>query len=98
MEQVETDPEIEYDPDTKQLIEQADEARNQFAQAERELRELENEQRRLQESLEKDYGANEEYAPLQGECFSFEDREYVYKVCPFDRASQQPRSGGAETR
>lgn len=98
VEQVETEPEPEYDQETKQLIEQANEARNQFSQAERELRDLEIEQKKLEENLDKDYGPNEEYAPLHGECFDFEDREYVYKVCPFDRASQQPKSGGSETR
>lgn len=95
---METLPDPEYDQETKELIEQANEARNQYNTAEQELRDLQSEQRRLEDNLGKDYGPNEEYAPLQGECFNYEDREYIYKACPFDRASQQPKSGGSETR
>lgn len=88
----------EYDTETQSLIHQANDARNQFQVAEREFRELETEIKNLQDLLEKDYGPEEEYAPLNGECINYEDREYVYKLCPFDRAVQQPRAGGAETR
>lgn len=89
---------MEYDDDTKLLIEQANGARNLFLESDRELREIKTEIGRIEQLLEKDYGLEEEFATLHGECFNFEDREYVYKVCPFDRAVQQPRSGGAETR
>lgn len=91
-------PQPEYDEETKKLIEEANEARNQFNTAERELRELESERKQIEELLVKDFGPSEEYAVLNGECFNFEDREYVYKWCPFDRAIQQPRNGGGETR
>ncbi|KAG4068033.1 hypothetical protein HA402_010719 [Bradysia odoriphaga] len=93
-----TNEPIEYDAETKKLIEQANGARNLFLEAERELREIETEIGNLDDLLGKDFGPNEEFTPLHGECFNFEDREYVYKVCPFDKAVQQPKSGGAETR
>lgn len=91
-------PHIEYDPETQKLIEEATESRNQFNTADREYRDILKEIKDLEDKLDKDFGPEEEFAPLHGECFNFEDREYVYKLCPFDRAVQQPKSGGAETR
>jgi protein kinase C substrate 80K-H len=91
-------PKPEYDPETQELISKATEARNQFNQADRELRDLDKEIQELHDALDKDFGPEDEFGPLSGECFSYEDREYIYKFCPFDRASQQPKAGGSETR
>ncbi|XP_055850267.1 glucosidase 2 subunit beta [Episyrphus balteatus] len=93
-----TQPKPDYDPETQKIIEQANAARNAFDEVERQIREIDQEIKEIQEQANKDYGTSDEFAPLEGQCFSYEDREYVYKLCPFDRASQQPRNGGAETR
>lgn len=97
-ERTEPPPPVEYDPETQQLITTANAARNDFSVADRELREIETQLNSIKATVEKDLGVDEEYAALVGECFNYEDREYVYKLCPFDRASQQPKAGGAETR
>ncbi|KAH8324290.1 hypothetical protein KR074_003763 [Drosophila pseudoananassae] len=86
-----------YDPETQRLIQQANEARNALEEVERSIREIEHEVKEIDEQNAKDYGPNEEWAVLDGQCYTYEDREYVYTLCPFDRTSQKSRSGGAET-
>ncbi|XP_030556959.1 glucosidase 2 subunit beta [Drosophila novamexicana] len=100
----EATPEVEtttaapaYDPETQRLIEQANEARNAYEEVARQIREIEHEVKEIDEQEGKDYGPHEEWAVLDGECYTYEDREYVYTLCPFDRVSQKPRNGGAET-
>lgn len=88
----------EYDPDTQLLVDAANKAREAFNQMEQRVRDIGREIRQIEESSSKDYGIEEEFQALQGQCFDYSDREYTYRLCPFDNGSQRPKHGGSETR
>jgi len=87
----------EYDENVKQIIGVADKARTEFEEADKAVRELEREKRDLDEYMKEDFGLHEEFSPLKGQCFELTDREYVYKLCPYGKATQKNKDGGAET-
>lgn len=43
-------------------------------------------------------GPKSEFFPLKDQCFEYSEREYTYKFCPFDSASQRSKNGGGDTR
>ncbi|XP_077549826.1 glucosidase 2 subunit beta isoform X2 [Haemaphysalis longicornis] len=91
------DSTTEYDEETKALIEAAKKARDEFNEADTKVRDLESEISKLEKSLETDYGPEDAYAALREQCFEYTDREYTYKLCMFDQASQAPKAGGSDT-
>ncbi|KAL5021013.1 hypothetical protein ScPMuIL_000168 [Solemya velum] len=88
----------EYDEETKKLIEVADAARAEFNEADSKLKDAEKELNDLKSYLNGDYGPDEEFSTMKDQCYEYTDREYTYKLCPFDRATQRPKGGGSETR
>lgn len=52
--------------------------------------------RSLEAKVDRDYGPDQVFAPLDGECFQFTDLEYVYSMCMYGRATQSSKSGGSE--
>ncbi|XP_008208849.1 glucosidase 2 subunit beta [Nasonia vitripennis] len=87
---------VQYDEETQAIIDEATQAREKFQEAERAVHDLQNEIRKIEERVERDYGPEEEFAALDGECFEFTDLEYVYSLCPFGKATQRSKSGGSE--
>ncbi|KAL4235696.1 hypothetical protein ACF0H5_004089 [Mactra antiquata] len=87
----------DYDDETKSLIAIADEARQQFTEADNNLRDTENKIRDLESYLGNDYGPEDEYSILKDNCYEYTDREYTYKLCAYSRATQRPKNGGSET-
>ena len=51
----------------------------------------------INKKLTLDTGALNEFASMVDTCFEMEDREYIYKLCPFDRTVQKSKSNNAET-
>lgn len=86
-----------YSEETQQLITVADEARKQFEEVEKAVKDGERELKTLEDVLNQDFGQEEEYEILRGQCFELTDLEYTYKMCPFDKVTQRPKAGGGET-
>jgi protein kinase C substrate 80K-H len=87
-----------YDEKTRNLIAAADQARKEFEEVERKLRDLDRDIGKLKEDIEKDYGPDGEFLVLAGQCFEYTENQYVYKMCPFAECTQRDKSGGSETR
>jgi len=94
----ETQAEDKYDEHTRTLIAAADEARKAFNDVDRQLADIEREINRINEVIAKDYGPDDEFLALSGQCFEYTDNEYVYKMCPYESCSQRSKVGGSETR
>lgn len=92
----EEDP--KYDEETQKLVDAANAARGEYDEADRQVRDLARELRSLEETQEKDYGPDEVFRVLEGNCYEYSDREYIYRLCAFDKAVQKPKSGHGETR
>ncbi|XP_065069988.1 glucosidase 2 subunit beta-like [Rhopilema esculentum] len=87
----------EYSEETKRLISIADQARKEFSEIESEISSLESKISNNDKLLSIDFGPNNEFLALYGECFEYDDREYTYKLCPFNSATQSSKSGGSDT-
>ncbi|CAK8676005.1 unnamed protein product [Clavelina lepadiformis] len=86
-----------YDDATRELIEEAEEARKRYQANQDSKKNIEREIESLQKGLDMDFGPDEAFQALQFKCFDFETLEYRYKLCPYDKTSQTPNKGGSET-
>ncbi len=72
-------------------------ADREFQDASNTLTTIEKEIKDIKDKIELDTGSNAEFASMMDKCFEYEDREYVYKLCPFDKTVQKSKSNSAET-
>lgn len=88
---------IQYDEETQALIDEANSARERLQEAEKAVSELQAEISQLEVKLRHNYGPDDEFASMYGECYEYTDMEYIYKLCLYDKASQRSKShGGSE--
>lgn len=50
-----------------------------------------------QEDLGKDFGVDDVFRALKGQCVSKDSGEYTYEVCFLERTMQKPKKGGGHT-
>ncbi|KAL2101543.1 hypothetical protein ACEWY4_003304 [Coilia grayii] len=86
-----------YDAETQALIDAAQKTRDDFDEAERALREVDDQIKSIEKELSFDFGPSGEFTYLYSQCYELSTSEYIYKLCPFNRVSQKPKYGGSET-
>jgi len=73
---------------------EADHAREQLAAAKTERDKLQDDRTTLEEEDSFDYGPNDEYYVLKGQCFDRKAGAHTYTFCPFGTSRQDTRSLG----
>lgn len=89
--------EHKYDEATQDLINKSNEAKSEFDKSAAELRKIESEIDGLTKKLAYDTGANGEFAGMIDQCYEYEDREYIYKLCMFEKTIQKSKQNQQET-
>ncbi|KAI1289710.1 Glucosidase 2 subunit beta [Halotydeus destructor] len=90
------DVSTEYDDETREIVELAKKAREDFKEVDTKFNDVNSKLLEVEQRLNTDFGPDGAFLALQGQCFEHTDREYVYKLCPFDRSSQRGKDGGGE--
>lgn len=86
-----------YDAQTQNFIDVAESARTIAQDMGNKLNNVNNEIEHSSKIIDSDYGPNNEFYPLSSQCMELTDREYLYKLCPFDKVTQRNKNGGSET-
>jgi len=72
----------------------ADEARVSFDHIESKLTRLQKKYDLLAGELMRDYGVDNIFAHMDGQCFELHVKQYVYEVCPYSKAAQKENGSG----
>lgn len=89
--------EFKYDDETQRLIDESNEARKQFDEANRVFLNSDREIKEKEAQLAYDVGPENEFASMINQCYEYNDREYIYKLCPFSKTIQHSKSNNGDT-
>ena len=81
------------DGESKEL----EDARNALKASQDSLNEKNRQLTTHQEDLEKDYGVDDVFRALKGQCVSKDSGEYTYELCWLDKTKQKSKKGGSQT-
>lgn len=81
------------DGESKEL----EDARNALKAAQDSLNDNKNQFTSHQEDLEQDYGIDDVFRALKGQCISKDSGEYTYELCWLDKTRQKSKKGGSQT-
>lgn len=74
-----------------------EDARNALKSAQDGLNDGKNQLTTHSEDLEKDYGADDIFRVLKGQCVSKDSGEYTYELCWLEKTKQKSKKNGAQT-
>jgi len=72
-------------------------ARTRLSSAKNDLDSQRNDLNSRTEDLSKDYGPDDVFRALKGQCISTDSGEYTYEFCFMERTTQKPKKGGGNT-
>lgn len=81
------------DGESKEL----EDARNALKAAQDSLNDNKNQLTSHQEDLQQDYGVDDVFRALKGQCISKDSGEYTYELCWLDKTRQRSKKGGSQT-
>lgn len=73
------------------------EAKKRVDSARKDLEKTQKDRAGHQEDLSKDWGVDDVFRALKGQCVSTEAGEYTYEVCFMEKTTQKPKKGGGNT-
>jgi len=70
------------------VIAESRKAHERFEEADRTVKHLQKQLYALQKSISKNFGPDDEFAALDGQCYTLTNDEYIYKLCLFENVRQ----------
>jgi len=91
------DDQEDASPESEAIFSAARIARDNFNEVNDKYKDTESRIDFINEQLKFEFGENDIFITMYKVCFEMKTSEYVYKVCPYDKATQKPLHGGSET-